>query len=167
MCDPSRCDVNLVLDDPDPSTLIWADEFDEDGPPDSSNWSYDLGDGCNIGLCNWGNNEVAYYTNSPGNVYISNGTLHIVAKQDSGYSLPYTSTRMVTRGKHIFKYGRVQFRANLALCKAIGTWPALWMLPENKVYGTWPKSGEIDIMEAVGHVADKFFGTVHTEVRSY
>ena len=161
-CDPSRCD--WTLNNPDPSTLLWEDEFNVDGLPDPTKWSYDLGDGCDIGLCNWGNSEVAYYTNNLSNVYVSNGTLSIVAKQESGYSLPYTSARIVTRGKHAFKYGRVQFRANLSKCKAIGTWPALWMLPESRVYGGWPRSGEIDVMETVGHQPDRFFGTIHTEV---
>jgi beta-glucanase (GH16 family) len=152
-----------MLNNPDFSTLVWADEFNVDGLPDPTKWSYDLGDSCDIGLCNWGNSEVAYYTNNLSNVYVSNGTLSIVAKQESGYSLPYTSARIVTRGKHSFKYGRVQFRANLSKSKARGTWPALWMLPEYSVYGGWPRSGEIDVMEAVGHQRDRFFGTIHTE----
>ena len=117
-----------MLENPDPSKLIWSDEFNVDGAPDSDKWDYDLGDGCNIGLCNWGNGEVAYYTKSPSNVVVSNGVLRITAKKESGFSLPYTSTRMVTRGLHSFKYGRIQFRASLAKCKAVGTWPALWMV---------------------------------------
>jgi hypothetical protein len=125
-CNPSICEK--FLDDPDPSKLIWSDEFNLDGPPNPSKWGYDLGDGCAIGLCNWGNEEEAYYTMLPGNVNISNGVLRITAKKESGYSLPYTSARIVTRGLRNFKYGRIQFRATLAKCKAIGTWPALWMV---------------------------------------
>jgi hypothetical protein len=125
-CNPSLCN-KLPLDDPDPSTLIWSDEFNVDGPPDPLKWGYDLGDGC-PGLCNWGNGEQAYYTALPGNVNISNGVLRIAAKKESGYSLPYTSARIVTRGLHSFKYGRIQFRASLAKCKAVGTWAALWMV---------------------------------------
>ena len=115
------------LNDPDPSKLIWSDEFDVDGPPDPSKWGYDLGDGC-PNLCQWGNQEEAYYTKLPGNVNITNGILRINAKKESGYSLPFTSARIVTRGLRSFKYGRVQFRASLAKCKAKGTWPALWMV---------------------------------------
>ena len=116
------------LDDPDPSKLIWSDEFNVDGPPDPSKWGYDLGDGCDRDLCNWGNGEEAWMTNLPGNVKITNGILRITAKKESGYKLPYTSARIVTRGLRSFKYGRVQFRARLANCKAVGTWPALWMV---------------------------------------
>jgi len=159
-CNPLFC--NALLEDPDPSKLIWSDEFDADGAPNPAKWTYDLGDGCDIGLCNWGNGEDAYYTKSPSNVIVSNGVLRITAKKESGFTLPYTSARMVTRGLHSFKYGRIQFRASLAKCKAVGTWPALWMLPEDKIYGGWPNSGEIDVMEAVGHESDRFFGTVHT-----
>ena len=69
---------------------------------------------------------------------------------------------MVSRGKHSFRYGRIRARANLAACGGLGSWPAIWMLPETWAYGGWPDSGEIDIMEAVGYETDKFHGTVHT-----
>lgn len=110
------------LDDPDPSKLIWSDEFNVDGPPNPSNWGYDIGAG------GWGNGESEYYTKLPGNVKVTNGILRITAKKEPGYSVPYTSARIVTRGLRYFKYGRVQFRARIANCKAKGTWPALWMV---------------------------------------
>lgn len=94
MCHPLLCDAPVLeLEDPDPSKLIWSDEFDVDGAPDPAKWNFDLGDGCDISLCNWGNGEVAYYTSSPSNVAVSNGVLSIVAKKEPGFSLPYTSTR--------------------------------------------------------------------------
>mmetsp|Transcript_12371 Transcript_12371/g.26049 ORF Transcript_12371/g.26049 Transcript_12371/m.26049 type:complete len:476 (+) Transcript_12371:192-1619(+) len=160
-CNPFDCDPDY-LDDPDPSTLHWSDEFDVDGSPDPSKWDYDLGDGCDMNLCGWGNNEQEYYTNAPNNVKIENGVLRISAKLTTGYPQPYTSTRMITRGKMSFKYGRIRFRARLAGCTAIGTWPALWLLPTNWAYGGWPNSGELDVMETVGHAPDMFFGTIHT-----
>ena len=79
--------------------------------------------------------EQQHYTSSPNNVIIKNGILRIMAKKTPGYSVPYTSTRMVTRGLKSFRYGRIRFRARLANCTARGTWPALWMLPEKWVYG--------------------------------
>ena len=158
-CNPELCDA--ILEEPDPEKLIWSDEFNADGTPDPTKWDYDLGDGCPT-LCSWGNQEEAFYTSSPGNVNVSNGILQITAKKESGFTRPYTSSRMVTRGLHSFKYGRIQFRASLANCKARGTWPALWMLPEDKVYGAWPNSGEIDVMESVGHESNLFHQTVHT-----
>ena len=34
------------------------------------------------------------------------------------------------------------------------------MMPENSVYGGWPASGEIDIMEHV-NINGKIYGTLH------
>ena len=56
----------------------------------------------------------------------------------------YTSTRLVTKGKKDFLYGRIEVKAKLPEGK--GTWPAIWLMPTDSVYGDWPKSGEIDIM---------------------
>jgi beta-glucanase (GH16 family) len=159
VCNPSICN-DLTLDEPDPSKLTWSDEFDVDGAPNPTNWDYDLGNGCDKGICGWGNNELQEYTNSPDNVIVANGVLRISAKRDSNGV--YTSARMVSRGKKTFRYGRIRFRARTAGCSATGTWPALWMLPGLWVYGGWPYSGEIDIMEAVGFEQDKFHGSVHT-----
>ena len=159
VCNPLLCN-ELVLDEPDPTKLIWSDEFNADGAPDPSKWSYDIGDGCDIGLCGWGNNELQYYTSD--NAVVANGVLRISAKKESVGGKDYTSARMVTRGNHVFRYGRIQFRARTSGCTARGTWPALWLLPDERVYGGWPNSGEIDVMEAVGYEENKFHGSVHT-----
>jgi len=160
-CNPALCNPEY-LDEPVETNLIWSDEFDVDGAPDSTKWGYDYGNGCDIGICGWGNSEEQSYTNDSNNVNINNGILRISAKSNSPHS-GYTSTRMVSREKQAFKYGRIRFRATLANCQALGTWPALWLLPEEWEYGIWPKSGEIDVMEAVGYETDKFHGSVHTE----
>jgi beta-glucanase (GH16 family) len=143
-----------------PTKLIWSDEFDIDGAPDSTKWDYDVGDGCNKGLCGWGNNELQWYTSD--NAVVADGVLRISAKKESVNGREYTSSRMVTRGKHIFRYGRIRFRARTSGCTARGTWSALWLLPEDWVYGGWPNSGEIDVMEAVGYEENKFHGGFHT-----
>ena len=124
-CNPGKSSSS-DLDEPDEANLIWNDEFDVDGAPDSTKWGYDLGDGCSAGICKWGNNEEQVYTNDPSNVIVSDGILRISAKRTSPQP-GYTSTRMVTRGKQVFKYGRIRFRASVANCQAFGTWPALWM----------------------------------------
>lgn len=138
MCNTQQCNPEL-LDDPDSNLLVWSDEFDTNGSPSSNNWEYDIGNGCEQGICGWGNEELQSYTSDSNNVVINNGILRISAKKNGGY----TSTRIVTRGKKFFKYGRMRIRANIANCKALGTWPALWMLPENWEYGGWPSSGEV------------------------
>lgn len=125
---------------------VWADEFNYNGKPDSTKWSYDLG---NSG---WGNHELENYTDK--NATVANGVLSITALKD------YTSSRIVTKGKGDFLYGRFEIRAKLPAGK--GTWPAIWMLPTDWAYGGWPKSGEVDIMEHVGYDPNNIHITAHT-----
>jgi beta-glucanase (GH16 family) len=140
-------------------TLVWSDEFDGNGLPDSTKWNYDLGDG------GWGNNELQFYTNKPENARVENGILIIEAKLDSTSEKMYTSARMVTKHKGDWLYGRVEVRAKLPRGK--GTWPAIWMLPTDWKYGDWPTSGEIDIMEHVGYDPGVIHGTIHTEAYNH
>ena len=136
--------------------LVWADEFEGTGAPDATRWNFETGGG------GWGNNELQFYTDSRNNSYVSNGTLKIHARKNSG---TWTSARMVTSGKASWKYGRFEIRAKLPSGK--GTWPALWMMPQNGVYGGWPQSGEIDIMEHVGYDPGRVYGTVHSEAYNH
>lgn len=141
--------------------LVWADEFNYTGLPDSSKWDYDKAHGCPSN-CGWGNHELQYYTwNRRENARVENGHLIIEARKEQWESAKFTSTRLVTRNKGDWKYGRVEVRAKLPSGK--GIWPAIWMLPTDWKYGGWPNSGEIDIMEFVGYMPDSLFGTVHTE----
>lgn len=136
--------------------LIWADEFDQDGLPDSIKWDYDVGDH------GWGNNELQYYSKADlKNARVEAGRLIIEAHADPAHPKGYTSARLVTRGKASWKYGYIEVRAKLP--HGVGTWPAIWMLPEQGKFGGWPKSGEIDIMEHVGYDPANVHGTVHTE----
>ncbi|MFC0262230.1 glycoside hydrolase family 16 protein [Fontibacter flavus] len=136
--------------------LLWSDEFENEGLPDPEKWVYDVGDH------GWGNNELQYYTKGETrNARIENGNLIIEAHQDSIFEKGYSSARLLTRGKASWQYGYIEVKAKLP--KGIGTWPAIWMLPEGNKYGGWPKSGEIDIMEHVGYDQGNIHGTVHTE----
>jgi beta-glucanase (GH16 family) len=136
---------------------VFADEFNYDGAPASLSWNFETGAG------GWGNNELQNYTNSRENSYVSNGTLKIHAKKSS--TGVWTSARMVTAGKASWKYGRFEIRAKLPSGR--GTWPAIWMMPQNSTYGGWPNSGEIDIMEHVGYEPGKVHGTIHTEAYNH
>lgn len=143
--------------------MVWNDEFDGT-EIDDSKWGYDLGDGCQISpdLCGWGNNELEYYTDRRENSFIENGNLVIKAIREVPFYLgqhQYTSARMVTKNKGDWRYGRVDVRAKLPIGQ--GLWPAIWMLPTDNVYGGWPKSGEIDIMENIGSEPTRVFGTIH------
>jgi beta-glucanase (GH16 family) len=132
--------------------LVWSDEFDKSGSVDTSNWIFETGP-------NWYNGELQYYTNRNENARIENGNLVIEAKNEDYLGKKYTSARM-----HSFlgwKYGRFEIRAKLADGSAL--WPAIWMYPEKEIYGDWPKSGEIDIMENWSWNHNEIFGTVHCE----
>lgn len=133
--------------------LVWSDEFDYEGAPDETKWGYD------IGGSGWGNNELQYYT-AGDNVTVKDGTLVIEARKETKGTKEYTSTRLITKGKGDWLYGKIEVCAKLPTGK--GTWPAIWMLPTDWKYGDWPASGEIDIMEHVGYDQDKIHGTVHT-----
>lgn len=137
------------------STPTWADEFTNTDAPLSSNWDYDTGGS------GWGNNELQFYTNTTNNAQVANGILTITAKKENMGGMAYTSARMVTRNKLDALYGRFEIKAKLPFGK--GTWPAIWMLPTDRFYGDWPKSGEIDIMEHVGYDQDMVHFTTHTE----
>jgi beta-glucanase (GH16 family) len=135
--------------------LVWSDEF-EGAVLDPSSWTQEIGDGC-PGNCGWGNNELQYYRDD--NTSIVNGHLVITAKDQRFGSSNYTSSRLVTKGKKQFKFGRIDIRA--ALPGGQGLWPALWMLGSNIDAVPWPACGEIDIMELAGHLPNRVLGTVH------
>ena len=137
--------------------MIWSDEFEKDGKPDESKWTYDVGgDG-------WGNQELQYYTDRKENVCIENQILKIRAVKEEYGINNYTSARITTKNLGDFRYGRVRIRAKLEGCTARGTWPAIWMLPSQNFYGGWPKSGEIDIMEHVGYDVGNVHGAIHSQ----
>jgi beta-glucanase (GH16 family) len=83
----------------------------------------------------------------------------IEARQEPYQTKAYTSARLNTKNKADWKYGKMDIRAKLP--KGQGIWPAIWMLPTDEEFGGWPRSGEIDIMEVVGHKPNTLHGTVH------
>lgn len=137
-------------------SMIFAEEFNYSGAPDSSKWTYDIGRGDN----GWGNGEAQYYTSRSENVRVENGILKITAKKENYEGAAYTSSRLKTQGKFSFTYGKVEVRAKLP--NGGGTWPAIWMLGSNITSVGWPASGEIDIMEHVGNNPGKIISAIHT-----
>lgn len=155
------------------SDLVWSDEFDVNGPVNSSNWFHQtqLPAGGS-----WFSGELQHYTNRIDNSFVDAGMLNIVAKSevftDQGITKNYTSARL--NSKFPFKYGRIDVRAKVPI--NTGTWPAIWMLGKNinedgafydATYGTtnWPACGEIDIMEHgifPSQPVDYIQGTLHT-----
>lgn len=142
--------------------LVWSDEFNTDGLPDESKWSYDVGTACDKPCgCGWGNNELQYYTErEKKNARIEEGKLIIEVHKEKIETSNYSSARLVTKNKGDWKYGRIEVSAKIPT--GLGVWSAIWMLPTDNTYGGWPSSGEIDIMENVGYASDTIVGSAHT-----
>jgi beta-glucanase (GH16 family) len=131
-------------------TLVWSDEFNGTSV-DARNWNFETGGG------GWGNHELEYYTNGA-NASVRSGALVIEARAESVGGMSYTSTRMTTKGKREFTYGRME--ARIALPAGQGLWPAFWMLGANIGTVGWPACGETDVMEHVNNEA-AIHGTIH------
>ncbi len=142
--------------------LVWSDEFDYSGLPDSKKWSFDT-EGNATG---WGNNEAQYYTSGRlQNAEVKDGKLYINALKEDYEGHKYTSARLVTKGKGDWLYGKVEVRAMLP--EGRGMWPAIWMLPTDWAYGKWPASGEIDIMENVGYDPYVIVASAHSQAYNH
>lgn len=126
----------------------WSDEFNNassnaaNNTGDFAGFSYDTGGG------GWGNQELETYTTNAANVSVgSEGALHLTAiGSTSGGNTTYTSARIKTPTLFSQTYGLFEFRAKLPVGN--GLWPALWMMPKTSAYGSWPTSGEIDVLES-------------------
>ena len=151
--------------------LVWNDEFDGE-ELDNSKWSARIWPPRKV------NDEDQAYTDRTKNIRIEDGHLVIEAHKEDYEGASYTSGRVHSQGKGDFLYGRFEVRAKLP--SGQGSWPAIWMLPDDPfTYATtcsddedwqgsgecdaWPNSGEIDIMEHVGYQMNHVHGTVHTQ----
>jgi beta-glucanase (GH16 family) len=158
---PTQKETEIETTPPPPAvweignSITWADEFDQVGSPKADFWGYDLGGG------GWGNNEKQVYTKEPDNVLVTNGNLEITAKLNKDWPT-YTSTRLISKGKKDFLYGRIEIKAKLPSGR--GTWPAIWTLASQSAYGDtfWPDNGELDIMEHVGYDQGRVHSNIHT-----
>lgn len=158
------CDISYIGGYESPTSypgysLVWSDEF-SGTQLNADNWTHEIGNGCPF-LCGWGNSELQYYRSR--NTTVANGFLTIEAKKEADDAPVdagrYTSSRIKTQGKQFFKYGRIDIRAKLP--RGNGLWPALWMLGESISSVSWPRSGEIDIMEMIGGQNSTTLGTAH------
>lgn len=128
--------------------LVWSDDFDTFNLND---WNYECHEP------GWVNNELQEYTNSSENIYAEDGKLVIKANKVGD---KITSGKVTTQNKHAWKYGKFEISAKAVEGK--GLWPAIWMMPTNEnFYGQWPRCGEIDIMELLGHEPNKSYATIH------
>ena len=149
-------------------TLVWSDEFDAPAgtPPDPKVWGYDLGDGSANGNVGWGNRELQYYTEDPANAATDGDSNLVITARDAEGGLAcyygacrFTSARLLTKDRYEVEFGRVETRAKVPV--GFGVWPAFWMLGTDIGAVGWPKSGEIDVLEHVGRLPKRVFGTIH------
>ena len=129
-------------------TLVWSDDFNEDGRPDPATWNFEQGF--------VRNHEDQWY--QADNAWQEDGLLIIEARREDRPNLTYrpharhwgqqrdsihyTSACLTTMGKREFLYGRLEVCARIPT--AGGSWPAIWTLGRGM---EWPSCGEIDIME--------------------
>jgi beta-glucanase (GH16 family) len=135
--------------------VIWSDEFEADGMPDPGKWALQTGGH------GFGNGELQFYTDRAGdraNAAVRGGKLRITLRKEDFGGNSRTSARMVS--KAVWQYGRIDVSAKLPSGK--GTWPAIWMLGENRREAGWPQCGEIDIMEHTGRAQDDIHVSLHT-----
>ena len=135
--------------------LAWSDEF-ASPEIDQTTWTFETGGS------GWGNEELQFYTNRTNNSFIEDGKLIIQALKENYGGRSYTSSRLITRNKKYFKYGKIEARIKLPFGQ--GLWPAFWMLGQNYPTIGWPACGEIDIMELVGGADNRdntVYGTLH------
>lgn len=161
---------------PDGWSLVWNDEFNGTGTNgqtgvDYSKWTNQTGfllDENDASTSGWGNKELEHYTDSDKNTHVGDGMLKFTLLKDKKVftdtqgreaTALYSSGKLISQHKFSVKYGRVDFRAKLP--DGTGVWPALWMMPNDDIYGTWASSGEIDVMEGRGRTPDVAFGTLH------
>ncbi|PTN06292.1 glycoside hydrolase family 16 protein [Mangrovibacterium marinum] len=133
--------------------LVWSDEFQGDGQPDENWWSFS-----GRKSADW----ACYCSDDLQNAELINGMLHLrgTPNTNTADTIPYRTGCISTKGKFSFRYGKVEVRARLG--KGQGSWPAIWLMPEKSVYGSWPRSGEIDIVEQL-NFDTIVYQTVHTE----
>ena len=156
--------------------LVWSDEFDSQ-TLDAIKWSYwendnpwkqgNFVDETGKLIDQYGFNAKQYYLNE--NVTFTNGNAVITAKQEDNKfvsvdgvqrKILFSSGAFHTKDTYTVKYGKIEVRATMP--KGIGTWPAIWMWPENySIKDNKPASGEIDITEVYGDNFRKVTGTAH------
>ena len=142
------------IEPPEGYMLIWHDEFDGD-ELDPANWAEEYH------RPGWVNNELQTYVQDGENIFVEDGDLVIqpIRGENERGNPFYTSGRINTYHLQTFQYGRVE--ARIRVPEGQGFLPAFWMMSDDEAYGSWPKSGEIDIMEILGSDTDTLYGTLH------
>lgn len=138
---------------------VWGDEFDgpDGAAPNPAKWGYEKGF--------VRNKEAQFYTEDRReNARLEKGRLVIEGRREAfeqgGKTARFTAASVVSEDKFAFKYGRIEIAAKVP--RGVGTWPALWMMGQDRRKAGWPACGEIDILEHLGYEQGVVYCTVHT-----
>lgn len=137
--------------------LVWKDDFAHSGPVDSKKWDFEVG--------KVRNGEIQFYTRArKENARRDDGHLVLEARKEPWEGSKVTSASIVS--KQTWTYGYFEVRAKIPTGR--GAWPAVWFLADavrrdGPEYVSWPKCGEIDLMENVGYDPEKIHFTIHTD----
>lgn len=111
------------------------------------------------------------YVNNPATVAVGAGYLALTARRNlppficrspfGQFVTNSTASTVVTRDKFTQTYGRFEFRAKMPPVVGPGAHTALWLYPQNHVYGPWPHSGEIDVAEYFSVHPTNVYPSVH------
>ncbi|WP_372773887.1 family 16 glycosylhydrolase [Mangrovibacterium sp.] len=157
-CNSTSKQMQTEETSPDDYQLVWNDEFDYNGLPDSTKWAYDT-----VGNeFKWGNEEAQHYTDGRiENASVAQGVLNITALREDYQDKKYTSARLISKAD--WQYGKIETRAKIPAGR--GTWAAIWMMPGGWSFpdGNWPDVGEFDIMEHVGHDPGVIHASAHSK----
>lgn len=151
--------------------LVWSDEFDEPGPPDSTKWIHETGFARN--------EELQIYTPSgQGNAFVEDGRLVIEARHETvanpfhdsrreGWRWQrkqgeYTSASLLTKGIAAWRYGRIEIRARLP--RGDGAWVTFWSKGVESDAARPPRWSEIDIVEHIGRDPEHVHASVHFQL---
>ena len=147
---------------------IWSEEFNgpAGAPADPNVWVAQNGDGVAFGNRGWGNNERQWYDDKISSTdglgsYVIKATTTNAGANNCYYKGPceWASTKLVTKDKVGFKYGRIEARIKGPVGK--GTWGAFWMLGADIDDRGWPGCGEIDVTELLGSLPSTNLGYIH------
>lgn len=139
-------------------TLVFADEFDRDGLLDPSRWDYEEG--------RIRNGELQHYTRArTANARVEKGVLVLEARREDFAGAGYTAASVITKGRAEFTHARIEVRAKLP--RGRGVWPAIWLLGTDIDTLGWPRCGEIDVMEFVGHEPGVVHANVHSDAMNH
>lgn len=149
---------------------VWSDEFNGAAgeTADESIWKPENGDGKAYGNRGWGNNERQWYLFENATTD-GEGSLNILATREGAASTKcyygnceWYSSKLVTKGKVGFLYGRLETRIKGA--PGVGSWGAFWTLGADIDTVLWPWCGELDVIELIGREPKKVLGYSHGSI---